>query len=392
MIRYYEILGVSVDATPEEIKKAYRKLALRYHPDKVPPEERESAAEKFKDIEEAYRFISDPSQMPRDRGGYNDGGFGYGGFEQNFDFDFGFEFNPFESNQNGFQYDQFTPEDFANFFRQQQQGSARRRQQFRRTPDAVFNIKVTLRDLYFGKVVKFELVRDVLNKSKSKTKKKKEIIEVTIPKGSSDKGTITLQNMSDERKDWITGDLHINWSRELNEDVNSNKGNGLNNDDAFERHGADLYMKRSIRLLDSLVGFSIDRFVKSVDGRWLAVSVPKGKVIRPGDAIVIKGEGMPFGENSDKHGDLYVALNIVFPPDNWILEKGMVDSLKGVLDIQTHADANTNSSDGLQSEAELVQFDIKTRTELSGEFNSYNANTIVEEHETRKGWFSGWFW
>lgn len=59
---YYEILGVSRNATPEEIKRAYRKLALQYHPDRHPPEKRKWAEEKFKEISEAYEVLMDPEK------------------------------------------------------------------------------------------------------------------------------------------------------------------------------------------------------------------------------------------------------------------------------------------------------------------------------------------
>ncbi|HDN85261.1 MAG TPA: molecular chaperone DnaJ [Candidatus Aerophobetes bacterium] len=59
---YYEILGVSRDASIEEIKRAYRKLALQYHPDRVPPEKKKEAEEKFKEISEAYAVLSDPQK------------------------------------------------------------------------------------------------------------------------------------------------------------------------------------------------------------------------------------------------------------------------------------------------------------------------------------------
>src|SRR5512137_3063150 len=59
---YYEILGVRKGATPEELKKAYRELALRSHPDRVPPEKKKEAEDKFKEISEAYGVLSDPKK------------------------------------------------------------------------------------------------------------------------------------------------------------------------------------------------------------------------------------------------------------------------------------------------------------------------------------------
>jgi molecular chaperone DnaJ len=85
---YYEILGVSRDATDEQLKKAYRKLAVKYHPDKN-PDDRQAAEERFKEIAEAYQVLCDPER----RGLYDR--FGHAAFEQGgpagFDFNAGFE-------------------------------------------------------------------------------------------------------------------------------------------------------------------------------------------------------------------------------------------------------------------------------------------------------------
>jgi molecular chaperone DnaJ len=80
---YYEVLGISKTASADEIKKAYRNLALKYHPDRVPPEKKKEAEEKFKEMSEAYEVLIDPKK----RGGYDqyghagvEGAFKQGGF------------------------------------------------------------------------------------------------------------------------------------------------------------------------------------------------------------------------------------------------------------------------------------------------------------------------
>ena len=79
---YYEVLGVSKDATEKDIKKAYRKLAFKWHPDKNPNNKKE-AEEKFKEVNEAYSVLSDPDKRRQyDMGGFDFEGFGFGdGFD-----------------------------------------------------------------------------------------------------------------------------------------------------------------------------------------------------------------------------------------------------------------------------------------------------------------------
>src|SRR2546428_5471847 len=87
---YYEILGVSRSATEDDVKKAYRKLALRYHPDRN-PEDRHEAEERFKEISEAYQVLSDPERRgpysplggaPFEQRTTRGPGFGFGGHLQ----------------------------------------------------------------------------------------------------------------------------------------------------------------------------------------------------------------------------------------------------------------------------------------------------------------------
>ena len=81
---YYEILGVNKSATPEEIKKAYRKVAIQFHPDKNPGNK--EAEEKFKEAAEAYEILSDSEKRTRyDRFGHSGGAGGFGGHHMNMD-------------------------------------------------------------------------------------------------------------------------------------------------------------------------------------------------------------------------------------------------------------------------------------------------------------------
>ena len=112
---YYEVLGVPKDATEEQIRKAYKKLALRWHPDKNPDNKKE-AEEKFKEINEAYSVLSDPQK----RNNYDNGGFSFA----DFGFDDGFDpmeiFNSFikRHGKGGFGFgfdDDFFKDDFGDF-------------------------------------------------------------------------------------------------------------------------------------------------------------------------------------------------------------------------------------------------------------------------------------
>ena len=75
---YYEILGIRKGATPEELRKAYRELALRHHPDRVPPDKKKKAEDAFKEISEAYGVLSDPKK----RALYDQ--YGHDGVDKNF--------------------------------------------------------------------------------------------------------------------------------------------------------------------------------------------------------------------------------------------------------------------------------------------------------------------
>jgi molecular chaperone DnaJ len=136
---YYEVLGVSKTATEEDLKKAYRKLALKHHPDRNPGNKQ--AEEKFKEINEAYAVLSDPQKRQKfDRFGHAGGVEGFGGF------DFG---------QGGF--GDIFGEIFEDFFGNA--ASSRTRRRAERGNDLRYNLTLSFEDAAFGKDVKIKIPR-----------------------------------------------------------------------------------------------------------------------------------------------------------------------------------------------------------------------------------------
>jgi DnaJ homolog subfamily A member 2 len=86
---------------------------------------------------------------------------------------------------------------------------------------------------------------------------------------------------------------------------------------SFQRSGNDLLTTINITLSEALFGFSRILLIH-LDGRGIHVNSPSGKIIRPGDSIVIRGEGMPVYKSPDQKGDLYVVFKVNMPEDDWL--------------------------------------------------------------------------
>lgn len=475
----YEVLGVPQDATQSEIRRAYRKLALKFHPDKVSVEKRQDAEIKFKDITHAYEILGDEDKR-RDYNLYGEREPGLG-FDED-DTEFSYKPSPFANAAfNGSGSFDFSPDDFANFFngmgmdmnddfftsmgngsrarqaKPPQNGTGKARKPPKPSPDAErndagngktmdahFNVRLSLLDLFNGKVVKLSETRDRIcekcNGTGLKRKaveigclecngvgymkkyrhingmtlvqtipcekcsgagvyfrpkdyckhcrgsgliKESKILEFNVPKGSPNKGTVVLPGESDEVPGLKTGDVILNYELELKP-----------LEKRFQRQDNDLYTKVSVSLVDALCGFNRSNFVKSLDGRWLSISIPPGKVLRPGDCIVIPNEGMPVMDNYiGRCGDLYVGIDIEFPKDNWALERNDFAKLRSILDITYGSERHKDVTEE-DTEATKIAYKIKEKDELPLDFNSFNANTEVKNIGTEKrskGWFSKWF-
>ncbi|RDA86255.1 hypothetical protein CP532_5107 [Ophiocordyceps camponoti-leonardi (nom. inval.)] len=349
----YELLSVDRGASQEQIKKAYRKAALRYHPDKVPAEQRQESEIKFKEMTNAYEILSDEQKREL----YDTHGMA-----------------AFDGSRPGPEVDL---DDILSQMFGLNVGGPGRPQRPRRGADEEQEYRVTLEDLYKGKTAKFvankqvvcaqckglggkekakpskcdrckgngmvEALRQIgpgmmgreavicdhchgsgqLFKEKDRCKKckgkrtvqEKKALEIYIPRGSLQGEHIVLEGEADQLPDQTPGNIVFTLTEEHHE--------------TFSRIGNDLSAALKISLSEALTGFS--RVVLThLDGRGISISRPRGKILRPGDCLKIEGEGMPV-KRGDNKGDLYLLVDIEFPKDGWLKADTEYEALKMML-------------------------------------------------------------
>lgn len=290
---YYKVLGVDKKATSDDIKKAYRKLARKYHPDANA--NNPQAEEKFKEIGEAYEVLKDPQKRQRyDQLGSNwkqyanTGWPGGGGQSYTYDFSGGKGFS--FGNMGG---------GFSDFFEMFFGSSANQRsssynfgQDFgggrSRAPqkgqDLQSSIEISLREAYTGTQRSLKLQKE----GKTRT------VNVKIPAGMKNGGKIRLAGEGgDSPMGGPSGNLYIT--------INV-AGHNL-----FTRKGDDLYVEVPVTIKEAYKGGKID--VPIFDGKVDMKLPPK---TQSGRTLRLRGKGMP-GLKGKKHGDLYVKIKIVFP-------------------------------------------------------------------------------
>lgn len=268
---HYATLGVSETATPEEIKKAYRKLASQHHPD------RGGDTAKFQEIEQAYRVISDPQQREQydlERSGR--------GFRQ-------FHFNTGD----------FQHEDIADIFRNFGFGNSpfgfrhQHQQQPKRNKDLRINIDLPL-------VTTLENQKKTI--SVQTTNGHRETVEVNIPRGVTTGTQIKYPNLGDNLFNSLPrGDLYVHFT------VHPADGFGVN--------GLDLYTETSVNCLLAITGGSFD--VNGLDGKTYNIAIAPGT--QSGTKFRLPQQGL-FQLNGTQRGALYVQMN-VFIPQNLTAEQ-----------------------------------------------------------------------
>lgn len=340
---YYKILGIDKNASKEEIKKAYKTLAKKYHPD---ISKEKDAEVKFKEINEAAGVLLDDQKKSNyDNYGSETGPSGFGGFG-------GSSSGGFNPNDFGINLDDI----FEQFgFRGFSESSSYKKQRKRSNQDSAIyeKLEITLDEVYFGvtKIIKvnrnikcsdcngkgaknssdietcpvchgsgvvIETQRSILGSIRTQRvcyncsgtgeiiknpcvtcngkgyNNKKEELEVKIPAGIEEGITLRISEKGnyDPHSDSY-GDLFVKVY------IKKNK--------TFEIDGYDLYMNLDINFVQAILGDEIefDHFEKR-----LSIKIPEGT--QPNSILRLKGKGLPY-LNYDSYGDLYVKVNIILP-------------------------------------------------------------------------------
>lgn len=258
---HYETLGVATSASSDEIKKAYRKMASKHHPDKG------GDTATFQKIEEAYRVLSDPEQR------------------QQYD-----NPNPFGSgNSNGFNFNGHNIHDIFNQFGFGPGNPFMHRQpQPRRNKDIRAHIDITLP----------ETLQDIQKTlSVVTSNNQRQTIDVAIPRGVTSGTTMKYPNMGDNMFENLPrGDFYLNII--------------VLPDPRFQSNGLDLMTRLTIDCFQAILGS--EQTVPGIDGKQFIIQTPVG--CQNNTKLKITGEGL-YGFQQDVKGNLYVEINISIPKD-----------------------------------------------------------------------------
>ena len=297
---YYKILGVDKGASNEEIKKAYRKLAKKYHPDLNPNDEK--AQEKFKDINEAYEVLGDEKKRKK-----------YDTFGSSSSFTNGQNFDPshfgFENFGNGYSYTYTTGgEGFSDFFNMFFGGEdfgisdlfggrTRTRNTYQReVPKYDSEVNITIEEGYKG-VVK-PLSFRIGNENKS--------LSVNVPKGILPGKKIKIKG----EKAGIDGDIYLKINFIPNENL--------------RLEGLDLYKKVDLFPWDAALGTHI--VIDTLDGKKIKIKIPAN--MKPGKKVKIPKKG--YRDMKGKRGDLYIETNIGNPPNLTKEQRRLYEQLRDI--------------------------------------------------------------
>lgn len=282
-IDYYKVLGVKNDASQDEIKKAYRRMAKRYHPDTNKDDP--NAKERFQEINEANEVLSDPEKRRKydeygenwrhadefeaQRGQYRNGaqgGYNFGGFGG-----FG-DFGSSAGNTSGFS--DFFEELFGHGAFRGGKGSRQR------GGDIQATLQLTLHEAATTHRQQFSV--------------NGETVSITVPAGIADGQKIRIKGKGKTGVNGERGDLYITF--------------GITPDSRFTREGDDLHTTATIDAFTLLLGGEV--IVPTLNGNIKATIKPG---TQPGSKLRLRGKGFPVYKQPDRYGDLIVTIAVTIP-------------------------------------------------------------------------------
>ena len=273
---YYATLGLKRGASDAEIKKAYRSLAMKHHPDRGGDEK------KFKEVSQAYEFLNDPEKRRMIDAGIDPNN-QQGGFHNQGPFEFHFNSGNFDDIFSNF-----------GFFGQRP---------MRRNKSLNINVEITLEDVLNGKEINAEVGIPGSKKGK--------IVNIVVPAGIEHGQQIRYQGMGDDSlSDMRPGDLIVNIF--------------VRPHPKFKREGDSLIYEQIISVWDAILGTNVS--IITLDNKTLDITIPPG--MQPETVLSCRGEGLP-NVRTKQRGNLLLKIKVNIPKN---LHKDQLDLIKKAKD------------------------------------------------------------
>ena len=316
---YYEILGVSENATPEKIKKTYRELSLKYHPDRNGNNQENLS--KYQKINEAYETLGDEEKKreydmrknnPFLKMSNMNGNSGeFTNVDEIFNSLFGNAFGPIMGGGPGFFMHQGMPAGMhgmpnIRIFRNGVQVNPFQQALEKPTP-IIKNITITMEQVLNGGNIPVDIERWLIENGNKVFEH--ETVYIPIPKGIDDNEIIILRDKGNINEGNIIGDVKIFIK--------------IENTTEFKRQGLDLILEKKISLKEALCGFSFE--LKYINGKSYTINNNGGNIITPSYQKIIPNMGLKREEHI---GNLIIIFEIIFPTN---LNSEKIEKLKELL-------------------------------------------------------------